>query len=993
MENRFLRIFYIYSNRHFWSIVVSLFLFTLLSFNSISSASTTDCITMQDGSVFTGTILPSTVKFKTKYGEIEVNTENIVSFSMGTLVLKDQSKIIGNFSSGSITIETSNKKLDFPATEVIGLTTKLASMRDEKLSTTIQNQSLSSSMKLNREDAKRILISKDFNISKAWYIDYPDGYFYTPGTKFVPVPKSGMPFSHDGISEQVRSYWSCLATKNLVTVIKKKKSKPSNIYYEMLEELSNDTEGKIVLTEAGQKYLTKDLNFEFKVIVNEITGIQYVDKTAIVAKVFFNGTVESKDNPFNQCFESCWDIQSLLNEPYALFELFDDGWRFNGWNIVESLRKATHDSEDRKTRSKESFNLEKKEPKFQLVSYVKDKNHQHILETTVGKRQSVPDSDYTVTIKDYIPDAELKQEPINKSDEPNNPAIFVKLFSSEKTTAEGWLIAKDRNYYEDRKQNLLIKYIWLSTEQELDKALNSVETAKAQLSVSMSGQTQDYPLYLNKVFKFEGTGYTVKMLQYVHNYGDGRPLGEQPPDNPAVQVEINGPEGTETRWVFEKFPDWYKMHPAKYKNVKITCSGIADTYMAKNMVRIYQTPEGKQMLVYIKDKQIAETVPWELEKKYTIPDTGNQVMVASYFPSFDFKREVIKKSDEVRAPAILAEVEGPSGKVEDWIFSSNQYATWYPDNNFALVYERTEKDAKQTSEEKKTPTNESDKELTSKEALQQEREETNAIEEAKKQQIPSLQEEGSNALKNQNCNAAVQAYKKLLEIAPENYDANTNIGTAYTMLNEFDLSIKHLTKAQQLKPAEYQPYYLMGVAYARKGDKDRAIDSLRDAINRRHEDLSVSDLEKDANLPEDFKQDQRFKGLLAKLTFKKLISGVKDVYLFDTHSPTIPYKYDNVWDAVNYTLKDQDEKIIQSDKETGIVVTDTCRWAMNRKYYKYYILVERENDISSKLNLKLLAHDSVWNKNLKKSFLEPMNKSHVNKKVEIFLESVKKRLE
>ena len=154
-------------------------------------------------------------------------------------------------------------------------------------------------------------------------------------------------------------------------------------------------------------------------------------------------------------------------------------------------------------------------------------------------------------------------------------------------------------------------------------------------------------------------------------------------------MEINGQEGAETRWVFEKFADWDKMHPAKYKNVKITCSGIAATYMAKNTVRIYQTPEGKQVLVYIKDKQIAETVPWELEKKYTIPDTGSQVMVASYFPSFDFKKEVIKKSDEVGMPAILAEVEGPNGKVEDWIFSSNQYATWYTDNNFALVYEST----------------------------------------------------------------------------------------------------------------------------------------------------------------------------------------------------------------------------------------------------------------------------------------------------------------
>jgi len=337
----------------------------------------------------------------------------------------------------------------------------------------------------------------------------------------------------------------------------------------------------------------------------------------------------------------------------------------------------------------DDFVLEKNEPKFQLVSYVKSKDRQKILEVKIGKKQRVPGSDYKVTIKDYVPDAELKQEPINTSDTPDNPAIFVKFFGSEKVAAEGWLLAYDRNSYEDKKQGIRIEYIWLSSQQELDKTLNSVETAKAQLSVSMSGQTQDYPLDLNKVFKFEGTGYTVKMLQYVHNYGDRRPLGEQPPDNPAVQVEINGPEGAETRWVFEKFPDWDKMHPAKYKNVKITCSGIASAYMAKNTVRIYQTPEGKQALVYIKDKQIAETVPWELGKKYTIPDTGNQVVVDSYFPSFDFKREVVKKSDEVRSPAIFAEVEGPSGKVEDWIFSSNQYATWYTDNNFALVYEST----------------------------------------------------------------------------------------------------------------------------------------------------------------------------------------------------------------------------------------------------------------------------------------------------------------
>ncbi len=337
----------------------------------------------------------------------------------------------------------------------------------------------------------------------------------------------------------------------------------------------------------------------------------------------------------------------------------------------------------------DDFILEKNEPKFQLVSFIKNKDRQKVLDVKLGKKQRVPGSDYKVTVKDYVPDAELKQEPVNASDTPDNPAVFVKFFGSEQVAAEGWLLAYERNSYEDKKQGIRIEYIWLSSQEKLDKVLSSAETTSARLSVSLAGQTRDYPLDLNKVFKFEGTDYTIKMLRYVYNYGDRRPLGEQPTDNPAVEVEITGPEGSETRWVFEKFPDWDKMHPAKYKNFKTTCSGIASTYLAKNTVRLYQTPEGKQVLVYIKDKQIAETAPWELEKKYTIPDTDSQVMVSSYFPSFDFKREVIKKSDEVRSPAILAEVEGPAGKVEDWIFSSNQYATWYTDNNFALVYEST----------------------------------------------------------------------------------------------------------------------------------------------------------------------------------------------------------------------------------------------------------------------------------------------------------------
>lgn len=157
--------------------------------------------------------------------------------------------------------------------------------------------------------------------------------------------------------------------------------------------------------------------------------------------------------------------------------------------------------------------------------------------------------------------------------------------------------------------------------------------------------------------------------------------------------------------------------------------------------------------------------------------------------------------------------------------------------------------------------------------------------EVKKQQILSLQTDGSNALKNKNWNAAVQTYKKLLDIDLENYNANLDIGIAYAMLNEFDLSIKHLTKATLLNPTGYWPYYIMSVTYARKGDTDRAIEFLQKAIDKGIQ--NIIDLKNDAYLPQDFKHDPKFKKLINP-TLAKLTAGIKDAALFDTYCRNFP---------------------------------------------------------------------------------------------------------
>lgn len=351
MENMF--------SRHFWTSVISLFLFVMLSFNNILSASTTDRITMQDGSVFTGKIMSSVVKFKTKYGEMEVYTENIISFSKETLVLKDESKLIGDFSSGNIAIETSTKKFDFLITEVVEITTESSSMSGKERSPASLNQNGSSSKKLSRDEAMRSL--SNLVISKYWYLYTPRNEGTSNSISIPPDIELALNPYAIGIIKPLRLYWSCLESKNLI----KKKNNEVSLQF-MLGEPS------LILTETGQKYLNKNLQYEFRIIVNEVTGIQFMTNDA-VAKVYFNGIVESTDNPFNQCFENHWDIQSLLNEPWALFELFDDGWRLKEWNSgvsLDELKEVKRPHTERKEQSKEP---DKELTKFEkLLADVKD---------------------------------------------------------------------------------------------------------------------------------------------------------------------------------------------------------------------------------------------------------------------------------------------------------------------------------------------------------------------------------------------------------------------------------------------------------------------------------------------------------------------------------------------------------------------------------------------------------------------------------------------
>lgn len=131
----------------------------------------------------------------------------------------------------------------------------------------------------------------------------------------------------------------------------------------------------------------------------------------------------------------------------------------------------------------------------------------------------------------------------------------------------------------------------------------------------------------------------------------------------------------------------------------------------------------------------------------------------------------------------------------------------------------------------------------------------NTLDETKKQRIVSVHREVHNDFKKRDWNAVVQKCRGALEIDHEDYFACGNLGSAYAMLNEFDLSIEYSAKASRLIPALPDAYIQMVYAYARKGDKDQAFEFLERAVGRGFKD--INHLRNDTDLPEDFRKDTR----------------------------------------------------------------------------------------------------------------------------------------
>jgi tetratricopeptide (TPR) repeat protein len=81
-----------------------------------------------------------------------------------------------------------------------------------------------------------------------------------------------------------------------------------------------------------------------------------------------------------------------------------------------------------------------------------------------------------------------------------------------------------------------------------------------------------------------------------------------------------------------------------------------------------------------------------------------------------------------------------------------------------------------------------------------------------------------------NLNAAIESFKKAINIKPDRAEAYSNMGSVLTDKGELDAAIVSCKQAIKINPDSAEAYYNMGIALSGKGDLSATIESYRQAL-------------------------------------------------------------------------------------------------------------------------------------------------------------------
>ena len=282
--------------------------------------------------------------------------------------------------------------------------------------------------------------------------------------------------------------------------------------------------------------------------------------------------------------------------------------------------------------------------------------------------------DARIDILRYLPDSSATTQVVD--DNPLlNPAVEVSLLHMGRDTRE-WIFANNTG----RRSSMDVAFRCVADEAELADLIEpqpvAESTSRGIIRVEHAGSTFELSLKecSDQSVGVGDSGYAIQVLQYfpdakVSSGGKIRNASDRPV-NPAVEIEITGPAGSEKRVAFSKFPDFMSsMHGGKeVQELKVTFVA-SSVGIPSTPIEVLSGPSGGLYVRVSKDGGEVDVRKVEFGTPVDTPWPGLSFAVLRRFEHarLDHSVEAVEPVRETRMPAILVKVDTSGGGEEMWL--------------------------------------------------------------------------------------------------------------------------------------------------------------------------------------------------------------------------------------------------------------------------------------------------------------------------------------
>ena len=281
--------------------------------------------------------------------------------------------------------------------------------------------------------------------------------------------------------------------------------------------------------------------------------------------------------------------------------------------------------------------------------------------------------DLEVGVERYLPDSEVVEQMMNDNPRVNH-TVEVSLSMMGRDQPR-WVRAGEPARFGSRD----IVFRVIDNDEEMARLLAS-EPAGPTASdgvvlIEYEGLTYDLPLSRCREVPVPvgETGYTVHVLRYLPHASvgpDNKMVNvSDRPVNPAIEVELSGPDGKETRLAFARFPNFASMHgEQRIEELKVEFSAPAASTPSA-AIEVLRGPAGKLYARFPSDAGGARLQEVTVGVPVQSPWPTHEFKVLRQFDHARMDRSVVpvEPRKEARIPAVLLNVSTAEDTTQSWL--------------------------------------------------------------------------------------------------------------------------------------------------------------------------------------------------------------------------------------------------------------------------------------------------------------------------------------